>query len=67
MHIPGQGFGRVRIKTDQDSRIRFPDLQGQPKASIMQRSTPTNVLYMQKKPETVDAIFCYPDDEVEGM
>ena len=32
MHIPGQGFSRVRIKTDRDSRIRFADLsdlQGQ--------------------------------------
>ena len=26
--MPGQGFSRVRIKTDQDSRIRFADLQG---------------------------------------
>ena len=38
-----------------------------PKASITQRSTPTNVLQMQKKSETVDAIFCYLDGEVEGM
>ena len=30
MHIPGQRFGRVRIKTDRDSRIRFANwLQGQ--------------------------------------
>ena len=27
MHIPGQGFSRVRIKTDRDSRIRFADLR----------------------------------------
>ena len=29
MHIPGQRFGRVRMKTDRDSRVRFADLQGQ--------------------------------------
>ena len=28
MHIPGQGLGRVRVKTDRDSRVRFADLQG---------------------------------------
>ena len=29
MHIHGQGFYRVSMKTDGDSRIRFADLQGQ--------------------------------------
>ena len=29
MHIPGQGFGRVRMKTDRNLRIRFTNLQGQ--------------------------------------
>ena len=38
-----------------------------PKASITQCTTPTYVLQMQKKPETVDAIFCYLDGKVEGM
>ena len=28
MHIPGQGFSHVRMKTDRNSRNRFTDLQG---------------------------------------
>ena len=42
MHIPGQGFSRVRIKTDRDSRIRFADLQGQFFKGESQKGTAEN-------------------------
>ena len=44
MHIPGQGFGRVRIKTqtDRDLRIRFADLQDQFLKGGSQKGTAEN-------------------------
>ena len=45
MHIPGQGFGRVRKKTDRDSRIRFADLQGKFCKGESQKGTAENYNY----------------------
>ena len=73
MHIPGQGFCRVRIKTDQYLRIRFSDLQGHffNEKYTNGRHYATDHTHKRltdaKKPETVDAIFCDLDGEVEGM
>ena len=42
MHIPWQGFGRVRTKIDRDSRIRFADLQGRFFKGESQKGTAEN-------------------------